>query len=59
MNPKGLRMDLVDRYVDVLVIGVVVTLCDVLVFGESQSIQEPFHNLLKLLSCESPIVGVK
>ena len=59
MNPKGLRMDLVDRYVDVLVIGVVVTHCDVLVFGEPQSIHEPFHNLLKLLSRESPIVGVK
>ncbi len=52
-------MDLVDRDVDVLVIGIAVTHGDVLVFGEPQSIHEPFHNLLKLLSRESPIVGVK
>jgi hypothetical protein len=52
-------MDLVDRDVDVLVIGVAVTYREVLVFGEPQSIHEPFHNLLKLPSRESPILGVK
>ena len=59
MIPKRLRMDLVDRDVDVLVIGVVVTDCDVLVSAEPQSLHEPFHNLLKLFSFEAPIVGVK
>ena len=51
-------MDLVDRDVDVLVIGVVVTHREVLVLGKPQGIQ-PFHNLLKLLSLEAPIIGVK
>jgi hypothetical protein len=59
VNPKGLWMDLVDRDVDVLVIGVAVTHCDVLVFGEPQRIHEPVHNLLKLFSFEVPIVTVK
>ncbi len=52
-------MDLVDRNVDVLVIGIVVAHCDVLVLGEPQSNHKPFHDLLELLSRESPIVGVK
>jgi hypothetical protein len=52
-------MDLVDRDVDVRVIGVAVTHCDVLVFGEPQRIHESVHNLLKLFSFEVPIVAVK
>ena len=52
-------MDLLDRDVDVLVIGVAVTHCDVLVLGEPQGIHEPVHNASKLLSFEAPIVGVK
>jgi hypothetical protein len=59
VNPKGLGMDLVDRDVDVLVIGIVVTHRDVLVLGKPQSIHEASHNPLKLLSFEAPIVGVK
>ena len=59
MNPKGLRVDLVDRDVDVLVIGVAVTHRDVLVLGKPQGIHKPFHNLLELSSFEAPIVGVK
>ena len=59
VNPKGLGVDLVDRDVDVLVIGVVVTHCDVLVFGEPQRIHKAFYNVLKLFSFEAPIVAVK
>jgi hypothetical protein len=59
MNPKGLRMDLVDRNVDVLVIGIVVTHRDVLVLRKPQSIHKPFHNLWKLFSFEAPIARVK
>jgi hypothetical protein len=59
VNPKGFGVDLVDRNVDVLVIGIVVTHCDVLVFGKPQRIHKPFHNLLKLFSFEAPIVEVK
>ncbi len=59
VNPKGLGMDLVDRNVDVLVIGVAVTHRDVLVLGKPQSIHKSIHNLLELLSFEAPIVGVK
>jgi hypothetical protein len=59
VDPKGLGVDLVDRDVDVLVVGIVVTHRDVLVLGKPQSIDEPFHNLLELLSFEAPIVGVK
>ena len=58
-DPKGLGVDLVDRNVDVLVIGIVVTHCDVLVLGKPESIRKPFHNSLELLSFEAPIVGVK
>jgi hypothetical protein len=57
MHPKRLRMDLVDRDVDVLVIGVAVAYGDVLVLGEPEGIHQPFHDLLKLLSLKSPIVG--
>ncbi len=59
MNPKRLWVDLVDRNVDVLVIGIVVTHCDVLVLGKPESIHKPFHNSLEFLSFETPIVGVK
>ena len=52
-------MDLVYREVNVLVIGIAVAHGDVLVLGEPESVHEPFHNLLKLLSRESPIVGAK
>jgi hypothetical protein len=59
VDSKGLWMDLVDRDVDVLVSRVAVTQRDVLVLGKPQSIHKAFHNLLELLSLESPIVGVK
>ena len=59
MNPKGLRMDLVDRDVDVFVIGVAVTHGNVLVLSKPQRTHESIHNLLELLSFEPPIVGVK
>jgi hypothetical protein len=59
VNPKGLGVDLVDRDVDVFVIGIVVTHRDVLVLGKPQSIHEPFHNLSELVSVEAPIVGVE
>jgi len=52
-------MDLIDRDVDVLVIGIVVTNCDVLVLGKPQRIQKAFRNLLKLLSFEASIVRVE
>jgi hypothetical protein len=59
MNPKGLWVDLVNRDVDVLVIGVAVAHGDVLVLGKPQRVHEALHSLLELLSFESPIVGVK
>jgi len=59
VNPNGLRVDLVDRNVDVLVVRIAVTDRDVLVLGKPQAIHKPFHNLLKLFSFESPIIGVK
>jgi hypothetical protein len=59
MNPKGLGVDLVDRNVDVLVIGVAVTHSDVLVLGKPQRIDEFVDNLLELPSFEAPIFGVK
>jgi hypothetical protein len=59
MNPEGLGMDLVDRDMDVLVIRIVVTHGDVLMFGKPQSILKPIHNLLELPSFEAPILGVK
>ena len=40
-------------------VGIVVTHRDVLVFGKTQRIRKPLHNLLKLLSFEAPILGVK
>ena len=42
----------------VLVIGIVVTRCDVLMLRKPQRIHKPFHSLLKLLSFEAPIVRV-
>jgi hypothetical protein len=57
--PKGLGVDLVDRDVDVLVIGIVMTHRDVLVLGKPQRIHKPIHNVLELRSFEAPIVGVK
>ena len=59
MNPKGLRVDLVDRNVDVLVIFVVVANGDVLVLGEAESIDEVFHNALELLRIQASILGMK
>jgi hypothetical protein len=59
MNPKGLRVDLVDRNVDVLVIFVVVANGDVLVLGEAESIDEVFQNALELLRIQASILGMK
>ena len=59
VDPKGFRMDLVNRDVDVLVISVVVTDGDVLVLGKPQRIHKSVHNLLELLSFEAPILGMK
>jgi len=59
MNPKGLRVDLVDRNVDVLMIFVVVANGDVLVLGEAESIDEVFHNALELLRIQASILGMK
>ena len=59
MNPKRLRVDLVDGHVDVLVIRIVVAHRDVLVLGKPQRIHKSIHNLLELVSFEAPIVGVK
>ena len=59
MNPKRLRVDLVDGHVDVLVIRIVVAHRDVLVLGKPQRIDEFVDNLLELPSFEAPIVGVK
>jgi len=59
VNPEGLRVDFVDRNVDVLVIRVVVAHRDVLVLGKPQSIRKSIHDVLELLSLEAPIVGVK
>ena len=59
MNPKGLRVDLVDRNVDVLVVFVVVANGDVLVLGEAESIDEVFHNALELLRIQASILGMK
>jgi len=52
-------MDLVDRNVDVLVIGVAMTHRYVLVLGKPQRIHKSIHNLLELVSFEAPILGVK
>jgi len=52
-------VDLVDRHVDVLVVGIVVAHCDVLVLGESQSVHKALDDMLKLPSVEAPVVGVK
>jgi hypothetical protein len=52
-------VDLVDRHVDVLVIGIAVAHRDVLVLGEPQRIDEFVDNQLELPSFEAAIVGVE
>jgi len=59
VNPKGLGVDLVDRDVNVLVVRIAVAHGNVLVLGKPQRIHKAFHNLLELLSFETPVVGVK
>jgi hypothetical protein len=59
VNAEGLRMDLVDGNVDVLVICVVVTHRDVLVIGKPQSLHEVLHNTPELVPVEASVFGIK
>jgi hypothetical protein len=59
VNPKGLRMDLVDGHVDVFVVFVVVAGGDVLVAGKPQSLHEVFHNTPELFRIEASVLRVK
>lgn len=59
MDPKSLRVDLVDRHVNVLVVFVVVADGDVLVVGKPQSVHKLFHEVSQLLRVEASILGVK
>ena len=59
MNPKSLRVDLVDGHVDMLVVFVVVANSDVLVLRESKDIHEVFHNAPELLRLQASILRVK
>jgi hypothetical protein len=55
VNPKGLRVDLVDGYMNVLVVFVVVTGGDVLVTSEPQSLHQVFHNTSELVGAETTV----
>jgi len=59
VNPKGLRMDLVDGHVDVFVIFVVVACGDVLVTRKPQSLHQVFHNTTELVPIEASVFRVK
>jgi hypothetical protein len=59
VNPKGLRVDLVDGHVDVFVVFVVVTGGDVLVTGEPQSLDKAFHNTPQLFGVEPSVFRMK
>ena len=52
-------MDLVDRYVNVLVVLVVVTGGDVLVTGKPQGLHKVFHNTPELVPVEASVFRVK
>jgi hypothetical protein len=49
VNPKGLRMDLVDGHVDVFVVFIVVPGGDILVARKPQSLHKVFHNTPELV----------
>jgi hypothetical protein len=59
VNPKGLRVDLVDGYVKVFVVLVVVTRSDVLVVRKPQSLHKVFHNTPELVPVEASVFRVK
>jgi hypothetical protein len=59
VNPKGLRVDLVDRHVDVFVVFVVVASGDVLVLGKPQRVHEVFDNMPELLHVEASVFRMK
>jgi hypothetical protein len=59
MNPKSLRVDLVDGDVDMLVVFVVVANGDVLVLRESEDIHKVLHNAPELLGVQASILWVK
>ena len=52
-------MDLVDCYMNVLVVFVVVTRGDVLVTAEPQSLHQVFHNTPELVPVEASVLRVK
>ena len=56
MNAEGLRVDLVDGYMHVLVVFVVVTRGDVLVPGKPQSLRQVFHNTSELVPVEASVL---
>ena len=53
VNPEGLRVDLVDSHMDVLVVFVVVTRGDVLVPGKAQGLHQVLHNTPELVPVEA------
>ena len=59
VNPKSLRMDLVDGHVDVFVVFVVVPSGDILVPGKPQRLHKVFHNTPELVPVEASVFGVK
>jgi hypothetical protein len=59
VNPKGLRVDLVDGYMNVLVVFVVVTRGDVLVPRKPQRLHQVFDNTPELVPVEAPVFRVK
>jgi hypothetical protein len=59
VNPKGLRVDLVDGHVHVLVVLVVVTGDNVLVIGKPQNLHQVFHHTPKLVPVEASVLRVK
>ena len=59
MEPKALRMDLVDGHVKVFVVLVVVAGGNVLVLRKSQGVHEAFHNMAEFLALKASIFLVK
>jgi len=59
VEPKALRMDLVDGHVKVFVVLVVVAGGNVLVLRKSQGVHEAFHNMAEFLALKASIFWVK